>query len=575
MDRAPGVLSRRDLLGGALVSALASAVVGCARCNSAAERAMPAQLTHETRAIVRSMAERFGLRHDELERFDLGWEIFQRITNLHGDPHRRELLVALQAESRAELDAAMTRLAAAVAGTPSSAPGARAVRREPVAGRRYVVFSDHHYAYAGHRTSFFTEKMNLGVYVQALERYFDAGFALVENGDVEELVIFDPTYSPDEVRLRHAMTLQELQARRRVLRLAQLRRILADPANEPLFRATARFDAERRLIRVAGNHDYDLQRDEFLAELHRIYPNLEAPSDILLLDREAADGGQPTTLFAVLHGHQFDEATNPVSAPRIGETVSECLGLYFQGPDRTWRWELDPVASWLAGELPLANNLVSGAVDLTAVSASDLAATFAETRRHTSLADTFDELGDRFLEALMKHRIAFDYFLHRDPARAVRDEVMTGERFFKYRLLDEQRIVRELVRAFPDPARRPTLLLGHTHEARLSPWSLEDRAPFAQYLNASSAGRFENLVWGIEIVDGVSELVSWSRNPALSGAIERRTWKTQTEPGGGLLRADPGASPLPRPVIESGAASSGAPAPPSAPPPSAPSPPRP
>ncbi len=468
----------------------------------------------------------------------------------------------------------MPRLAAAVAGTPSRAPGARAVRREPVAGRRYVVFSDHHYAYAGHRTSFFTETMNLGVDVQALGHYF-ALFVLVENGDVEELVIFDPTYSPDEVRLRHPMTLQELQARRRVLRLAQLRRILADPANEPLFRATARFDAERRLIRVAGNHDYDLQRDEFLAELHRICPNLEAPSDILLLDREVGDGGQPTTLFAVLHGHQFDEATNPVSAPRIGETVSECLGLYFQGPDRTWRWELDPVASWVAGELPLANNLVSGAVDLTAVSASDLAATFAETRRHASLADTFDELGDRFLEALMKHRIAFDYFLHRDPARAVRDEVMTGERFFKYRLLDEQRIVRELVRAFPDATRRPTLLLGHTHEARLSPWSLEDRAPFAQYLNASSAGRFENLVWGIEIVDGVSELVSWSRNPALGGTIERRTWKTQTEPGGGLLRADARASPLLRPIIESGAASSGAPALPSAAPLSSPSPPRP
>jgi|GEM_PF-5171075 hypothetical protein len=89
MDPASAVLSRRQLLGRALVSALASAVVGCARCNSVAERALPVQLTHETREIVRSMAERFGLRHDEQERFDLGWEIFQRISNLHGDPQRR------------------------------------------------------------------------------------------------------------------------------------------------------------------------------------------------------------------------------------------------------------------------------------------------------------------------------------------------------------------------------------------------------------------------------------------------------------------------------------------------------
>ena len=30
-------------------------------------------------------------------------------------------------------------------------------------------------------------------------------------------------------------------------------------------------------------------------------------------------------------------------APYLGETISETLGLYTQGPDRTWRWYADDV----------------------------------------------------------------------------------------------------------------------------------------------------------------------------------------------------------------------------------------
>ena len=538
---------RREFLGWAARSALAASVVSCARRApvTAPTQGVRATLEHPTRNIVRSMALKFGLRHDEKARFDLGWEIYQRIANYHGDANHREKLRDLAAISREETRAAMSRLVAAVAGTPSQAMGARHVRREPVKGMRYVVFSDHHYAYAGHRTSFFTSTMNLGVYVEALKHYLAAGYVLVENGDVEDLVIFDPTYSTDEVRIRATMTLSELQARRRVQRLVQLRHILRDPTNQMLFRVVAEFDADRRLIRLVGNHDYDLQRDEFLAELHRVYPNLECPADILLLERPISHERRPEVAFAILHGHQFDEATNPVVAPRIGETVSECLGLYFQGPDRNWRWDLDPVAEWATGHLPLANDLASKKGDLASVTATDLEATFSGTRHHRSFAEAYDALGDRFLEALMKHPIAFDYFWHRDPVACIRHEVMTGERFFKYQLLDEESLTSALADAFPDPGSRPVLLLGHTHEARFAPWSPTLRAPFTHYLNASSVGRFENLVWGIEIVDGHPSLVSWSRTPVLEGGVERRVWSATAAVAGGLLRANPAASPLP------------------------------
>ena len=64
------------------------------------------------------------------------------------------------------------------------------------------------------------------------------------------------------------------------------------------------FAAEGRLIRVAGNHDYDLQRTDLLEVMREKVPNMERPCDYLLLV-----GSRPQAVeYAILHGHQFDGA---------------------------------------------------------------------------------------------------------------------------------------------------------------------------------------------------------------------------------------------------------------------------
>jgi hypothetical protein len=49
--------------------------------------------------------------------------------------------------------------------------------------------------------------------------------------------------------------------------------------------------------------------------------------------------------------------------------------------------------------------------------------------------------------------------------------------------------------------KRPWLVLGHTHEPRF-------RAA-QRYVNAAAAGRYQDLVWAAEIVDGAPKLVAW------------------------------------------------------------------
>ena len=61
------------------------------------------------------------------------------------------------------------------------------------------IFSDHHMGFDGSRHDFFRDSGNSELYAEALTAYADAGFTLVENGDVEELVIHEPAAPPPEL----------------------------------------------------------------------------------------------------------------------------------------------------------------------------------------------------------------------------------------------------------------------------------------------------------------------------------------------------------------------------------------
>jgi len=88
----------------------------------------------------------------------------------------------------------------------------------------------------------------------------------------------------------------------------------------------------------------------------------------------------------------------------------------------------------------------------------------------------------------------------------------------------------------------PKLICGHTHEPRQNavfptdpgesePWERPDMHRGASYLNSGSAGRYENLVWGVEIVGEEDRIVSWSR---IDGALTKITWRSD----GDRLRHD-------------------------------------
>lgn len=72
----------------------------------------------------------------------------------------------------------------------------------------------------------------------------------------------------------------------------------------------------------------------------------------------------------------------------------------------------------------------------------------------------------------------------------------------KVRHMSETRMDRALTRQFQrDPDARPWIVLGHTHEPRLR--------TAERYANTGSAGRYQDLVWAVEIVEGTPRVVAW------------------------------------------------------------------
>lgn len=397
---------------------------------------------------------------------------------------------------------------------------------------RYVVMSDHHMAHEGHRHDLF--RSNAGLYVHALAAYAAEDYVLVENGDVEELIIFDPRRHPDfpdvarghEMFKRRELSLELLQARRRICRRIQLEAILKSPGNAPVIAAQRHFHERGRWVRIAGNHDHDVQGAAF-PPFAETYDGVRRPNDYLFLTDDPDDPKSPVR-YAVMHGHQFDANCCAKNAPAYGEVISETLGVFFQGSDRVWRFRND-IGDWIARRVPV-NNVLSrtkeGARGVAEIDAhlSRMHGAPAPTQLASSAAE--DSTIADLVETLFGSRIAWEHFEHRSPRLAILTEVLTGDEWFKLRHNDEVSLDRHLAQAFPDPSTRPSLVLGHTHEPRLSPGYPDRPGRAAFYLNSGSVGRYERLVWALEIVDGQPQIVSWVPNGSSARRIE---WRPEGE----------------------------------------------
>jgi hypothetical protein len=504
------------------------------------------------RLLAKTTASQYNLRSSELSTFDLWWKVVKPARELYDKLHK-------EGDLDDEVEETFTRLERIVndGAVYDDKIGFRRVRRVPGEGR-FVIFSDLHMAFAGSRQDFFKSSGNADLYAEVLGEYAEAGFTLVENGDVEELLIHEPsTGSPDTQldllkAVKDPLALNDngwgaLDAFRADLRLGQLSKVIAN--HRDLYeQINTQFVEQGRYIKIAGNHDQDLQSARFLGVLRTVYPKLDDVYDFLVI--EAADGGSAP--FVVCHGHHFDRVGTPKYSKRIGETYSECLGWPYQGADRVWRWEgLDGVQRWTEGGEPFSNTLVSddaGSIHITGRDALEAGlVAWLGTQLGgplgmaagaiAGLATAFlDKLSDRgFWESNFGHNIAWEYFRSSDAGEALFNEVLCGRRWFKFRHLDEMLIASRLQAKFGSNV--PNLVVGHSHEPRHLPLNPTTSKQVECYLNSGAAGRFENLIWGLEILDGVPQVVAWHRpgGPRSGASPERRAYTPDVEGGRGLL----------------------------------------
>ena len=473
---------------------------------------------------LREVARAFSLKTaTDLEMFDDLWEVFQ-VGNKYRRDHEDDLAAAVRNAYQGLTDI--------VSGAKTGAPhGLERVAR--TRADKLVIFSDHHMTHRGNRHDYFF-RFNASLYSAVLERYAGDGFTLVENGDVEELVIFEPTKAEAAARrklVRRPLLIddigtidwKELAGERLETRRQDLERIVTE--NATYYASVKKFGRDR-YIKLSGNHDR-YASSILRGMIESVYWK-DVVKDVLLVDRPlAGSGSRHVPSFVVTHGHQFDHVCVPPHADECGETISECIAWAFQGPDRIWK--LSDTRKWIGtGEKTFSNVL-------SAISEKPIS--------------TPNPVLEQFLEMLMSHEIAWEYFENDNPYDAFVREVCTGDEFFKYRHMDEEKLATALLPKWAALDRFPALICGHTHEVRdrarfsngaaakyalarkpvpktaMTP-DTDDPDIYTRYLNTGSAGRFENLIWGVEIEGATARVVSWTNTGAGSVKLKKTAWRS-------------------------------------------------
>ncbi len=468
---------------------------------------------------LKALGKAYQLKTDrDIDMFDDLWEIYQI-----GNKYRRDNEEAL----RKQVERSYTSLTGVVKAKAAPAQAENGFKRVGVAQNdSLVIFSDHHMTPRNHRHDYFFN-FNFKLYCEVLRHYAGQGFALVENGDVEELVVFEPT--PAETSRRRKIVKKplliddigeinwdELVGLRAETRRNQLEAILHD--NQDYYRLVRERFGKTRFYKIAGNHDTYYSGDlegMIEAELWR-----GVVKDILLVERKHQ--ARVDVDFLITHGHQFDDSCVPPYAKMVGEVISECLSWAFQGADRIWR--VSDTRKWNSRPLKEFSNVLASANAPSAV-----------TSGHPDL--------EAVLEAFMGHQVAWEYFENEDPYMAFVKEVCTGDEFFKYRHLDENQLANAILHWKADLPDFPTLICGHSHEPRarstfqnnkgILPPGSKDMNLFTPYMNTGSAGRFENLIWCVEIDGATAQVVSWS-NAGTDGRLVLRKVRWDSDDHGKL-----------------------------------------
>ncbi len=379
---------------------------------------------------------------------------------------------------------------------------------------------------------------NYQLYLDVLGYYADEDYCLVENGDVEDCVLFEPDNEGAHARRKAAPNAFGIREIAYPVRLddskwdefLHIRYTNRRELQDKIFKKFSGYYElinnrfKGRYVRLAGNHDTYL--DEFRE--NNLKDNVEKQLDNAVLVKDYLqitrlnENGDNQICYLVMHGHQFDGACiqhgETPYAKSLGEMYTECGGWANQGADRIWR-END-TKRWYIGTT-YQNQLAWS--------------TAAEYPGDATMALVTNALGDimphakSFIETLLDHQIAWEYFENSDPFDAFTLEVWTGDEMYKLRHLDEISLCNGYLSEFQkikgNSAAVPKLVIGHTHEPRQNAVWLDGKVDRTvdYYLNSGSAGRYQNLIWCIEIEGTTDRIVSWSR---INGVLTRIPWKS-------------------------------------------------
>jgi hypothetical protein len=421
-------------------------------------------------------------------------------------------------------------------------------RVEETSEEKLVIFSDFHMTALRTVPDYFAD-FNYRLYLEVLDYYAANDFCLVENGDVEDCLMYVPDLDEAKARSKAAVKsagIGELAYPIRLndpawdefmeLRYAKRR----DSQDRIIGEFDDYYDAIRnkfidnnrngklRYIRLTGNHDTYLNQKRERELRERIETELGVSVvDVLRIRRD----GQ--IRYVVTHGHQFDEAcmqhgTIPF-AKSLGEIYTECVGWCNQGGDRVWRE--DDTKRWCIG----------GKYENALAWAHP--GTYSGDSKGALLLGNIENIkldSKNFIEELLKRQVAWEYFENTDGINdhlagfndkadafnAFALEVWTGDEMYKLRHLDEVSLVEGYeaeFNALETGQPIPKLIVGHSHEPRQNSVHSKGGTVHAvnYYLNSGSAGRYQNLIWCVEIEGLEDRIVSWSK---IDGQLTKITW---------------------------------------------------
>ena len=413
---------------------------------------------------------------------------------------------------------------------------------------KLVIFSDFHMTALGAIPDYFAD-FNRGLYLEVLDYYAGKDFCLVENGDLEDCLLYVPTLEEAKARTKAApkpVGIGELAYPIRLnepawddfmeLRYAKRQdslELIIDEFQDYYNAIRTKFIAKNKngklkYVRLTGNHDTYLDQDRERDLRDRIQQELGVSVfDVLRIKRN----GQIS--YVVTHGHQFDEACMQHGsipfAKSLGEVYSECVGWCNQGGDRVWRE--DDSKRWYIGS-KYENTLAwAHPGNYSGDSKGDLLLGNIEQIKKDS---------KNFIEELLGRQVGWEYFENTDGVNdhlsgfndkadafnAFALEVWTGDEMYKLRHLDEVSLVQEYEKEFNalETGRPiPKLIVGHSHEPRQNAVYSKGGSTHAVnfYLNSGAAGRYQNLIWCVEIEGGEDRIVSWSK---IDGQLTKITW---------------------------------------------------